>query len=207
MEKIAISFFSLAVLLLPSTVLAMCTTSGATVVYVNGILTSRADADDDLAKLKKEYQDKIQDSRTKFIVGYNPSHLEGGGDLLKSIMQAYQKEGAFVADTDLRTILLQIHPQVTTQKIILVGHSQGTFYTNTMYKYLTEHGVSENSVAVYNIATPASFVEGKGGAYLTSATDKVINRVREAIKHAPSVESFGAGAALSTVKQTKPKDP
>ena len=205
MEKIAISFFSLAVLLLPSTVLAMCTTSGATVVYVNGILTSRADADDDLAKLKKEYQDKTQDSRTKFIVGYNPSHIAGGGDLYKSIVQAYQNEESFVADTDLTTILLQIHPQVTTQKLILVGHSQGTYYTNDLYKYLTGHGVSQNSIAVYNIATPASFVAG-GGQYLTSATDKVINRVREALKHAPSKESFGAGAALATVPQTMPKD-
>src|SRR3989344_3652552 len=207
MEKIAISFFSLAVLLLPATALAVCTENGATVVYINGILTSRADADDDLAKLKKEYQDKTQDNRTKFIVGYNPSHIGGGGDLYKSIVQAYQTEGSFVADTDLTTILLQIHPQVTTQKVVVVGHSQGTFYTNDLYKYLTSHGVSENSIAVYNIATPASFVKSKLGQYLTSSTDKVINRVREGIKHAPSVESFGAGAALATVPQTMPKDP
>ena len=202
MGKIVILLFSLAVLLAPASALAVCTADGATVVYVNGIFGNLREAREDLRKLEQQYQNKTGDYETTFTNGYNPSHLEGGGDLLKSIMQAYQKEGAFVADTDLRTILLQIHPQVTTQKIILVGHSQGTFYTNTMYKYLTEHGVSENSVAVYNIATPASFVEGKGGAYLTSATDKVINRVREAIKHAPSVESFGAGAALSTVKQT-----
>jgi len=207
MGKIAISLFSLAILLAPASAFAVCTADGATVVYVNGIFGNLREAEGDLRKLEQNYQKKTGDYETEFYNGYNPSHLEGGGDLLKSIMQAYQKEGSFVADTDLRTILLQIHPQVTTQKIILVGHSQGTFYTNTMYKYLTGHGVSENSVAVYNIATPASFVEGKSGAYLTSATDKVINRVREAIKHAPSVESFGAGAALSTVKQTKPKDP
>ena len=188
--------------------MASCASDGATVVYVNGILTSRGDADDDLAKLKKEYQDKTQDSRTKFIVGYNPSHVGGVGDLLKSIEQAYQNQGSFVEDTDLTTILLQIHPQVTTQKVILVGHSQGTYYTNDMYKYLTSHGVSQNSIAVYNIATPASFVAGGGNRnYLTSSTDKVINRVREALKHAPSVESFGAGAALATVAQTQPKDP
>jgi len=205
MEKIAISFFSLIVLLLPATALAVCTENGATVVYVNGIFTGLRDAEGDLRKLEKYYKNKTGDTVTKFYNGYNPSHIAGGGDLYKSIVQAYQNEESFVADTDLTTILLQIHPQVTTQKLILVGHSQGTYYTNDLYKYLTSHGVSKSSIAVYNIATPASFVAG-GGQYLTSATDKVINRVREALKHAPSKESFGAGAALATVPQTMPKD-
>src|SRR3989344_8327279 len=205
MEKIAILFFSLVILLLPATALAVCTENGATVVYVNGIFGDLRQAQSDLAKLEKYYKNKTGDTVTKFYNGYNPSHVEGVGDLLKSIMQAYQNEGSFTSDTDLTTILLQIHPQVTTQKVVLVGHSQGTYYTNVLYKYLTKHGVSGNSIAIYNIATPASYVAGDG-RYLTSATDKVINRVREALKHAPSVESFGAGAALATVPQTMPKD-
>src|SRR3989344_236986 len=206
MWKIATSLFSLVILLVPNSALAMCTSGGATVIYVNGIFTSLADAREDLKKLKTEYQKRIGDYKTAFINGYNPSHIEGYGDLYKSILQAYQNQESFVADTDLTTILLQIHPQVKTQKVVLVGHSQGTYYTNDMYKYLAGHGVSQNSIAVYNIATPASFVAG-GGRHLTSATDKVINKVREALKHAPSVESFGAGAALATVPQTQPKDP
>src|SRR3989344_5783632 len=193
-------------LVFPFSTFAYCTKEGATVVYVNGIFTSLDDAKKDLKNLSEEYISRTGDRVTNFTNGYNPSHIEGGGDLLKSVMQAYQNEESFVADTDLTTILLQIHPQVTTQKLILVGHSQGTYYTNDLYKYLTSHGVSKSSIAVYNIATPASFVAG-GGQYLTSATDKVINRVREAQKHAPSVESFGAGAALATVPQTMPKDP
>src|SRR3989344_5360214 len=205
MEKIAILFFSLAILLLPSTALATCTASGATVVYVNGIFGDIRQAQSDLAKLEKYYKNKTGDTVTKFYNGFNPSHVGGLGDLLKSIEQAYQGEGSFIEDTDLRTILLQIHPQVTTQKILLVGHSQGTYYTNAMYEYLTNHGVSKNSIAVYNIATPAGFVAG-GGHYLTSATDKVINEVRRVVKSAPSRESFGAGPVLATVEQTRPKD-
>ena len=193
-------------LVFPFSTFAYCTKEGATVVYVNGIFTSLDDAKKDLKNLSEEYISRTGDRVTNFTNGYNPSHIEGGGDLLKSVMQAYQNEESFVADTDLTTILLQIHPQVTTQKLILVGHSQGTYYTNDLYKYLTSHGVSKSSIAVYNIATPASFVAG-GGRHLTSATDKVINKVREALKHAPSVESFGAGAALATVPQTMPKDP
>ena len=66
-----------------------------------------------------------------------------------------------VADYDLKTILMQIHPEVTTtRKILLVGHSQGTFYTNAIYRYFLEHGMPEGSVAVYNLATPAAYVEG-----------------------------------------------
>src|SRR3989344_6205075 len=150
-------YFALIILFLfPSFAFADCSQNGATVVYVNGIFTSITDANKDLGKLIKQYQDRTGDHETKFINGYNPSHIAGGGDLYKSIVQAYQNEESFVADTDLTTILLQIHPQVTTQKLILVGHSQGTYYTNDLYKYLTGHGVSQNSIAVYNIATPAS---------------------------------------------------
>src|SRR3989338_777959 len=107
--------------LIPNLVFAACSGNGATVVYVNGIFTSLIGAQTDLTKLITEYQRRTSDSKTKFINGYNPSHVGGLGDLLKSIEQAYQKEGLFIEDTDLRTILLQIHPQVTTQKILLVG--------------------------------------------------------------------------------------
>ena len=199
-------FILIAIILFPNLAFAACSEKGATVIYVNGIFTSLTDAQTDLGLLIEEYQKRTGDHETKFYNGYNPSHIEGYGDLYKSILQAYQNQESFVADTDLTTILLQIHPQVKTQKVVLVGHSQGTYYTNDMYKYLAGHGVSQNSIAVYNIATPASFVAG-GGRHLTSATDKVINKVREALKHAPSVESFGAGAALATVPQTQPKDP
>ncbi len=199
-------YILISLLILPLPVFASCLEKGATVVYVNGILTSSDDAKRDLDRLQNEYYSRQNDRSVKFINGFNPSHVGGLGDLLKSIEQAYQGEGKFIEDTDLKTILLQIQPQITTRKIVLVGHSQGTFYTNALYEYLTKHGVPETAIAVYNIATPASFVAG-GGAYLTSATDKVINKVREAIKSAPSKESFGAGAALATVAQTRPKEP
>ncbi|MFA7310048.1 MAG: hypothetical protein WC050_04040, partial [Candidatus Paceibacterota bacterium] len=47
-----------------------------------------------------------------------------------------------------------------------------------MYNYLVDHGVPKKSIAVYNVATPESFVSG-GGGYLTSTNDKVINDVRD----------------------------
>jgi len=77
-------------------------------------------------------------------------------------------------DYDLQTILTSLHKDLKTQKILLVGHSQGTYYSNEMYQYLTENGVDKSSVAVYNVATPARFVAG-GGDHLNSSTDTLLD--------------------------------
>ena len=119
--------------------------------------------------------------------GYNPSHLAGLGDMAQS---AAQLLGGSVSDFDLDTILMQIQPQVTTRKLLLVGHSQGTFYTNAMYDYLLAHGEPRESVGVYNIATPASSVAG-GGSYLTAREDALI------ILLADTARKLGAPAPLA----------
>ncbi|RME53810.1 hypothetical protein D6783_00815, partial [Candidatus Woesearchaeota archaeon] len=109
---------------------------------------------------------------------HNPSHLAGLGDFIKALIQS--RRSTPVRDVDLENMLHDIHTKVHTQKIILVGHSQGSFYTNALYEYLTNNGIPESAIAVVNVATPASSVAG-GGAYVTSATDKVINAVRTGI--------------------------
>ncbi|MCE9541034.1 hypothetical protein K8R03_00555 [Candidatus Kaiserbacteria bacterium] len=151
-----------------------CAKDGNTVIYVNGILTLQADALRDAKSIQDKLGHGADDNPIIVRLGYNPTHLAGLGDKIESVAQAFNHS---VSDYDLKTILMQIYPQVTTRKILLVGHSQGTFYTNEIYKYLITHGVSKESVSVYNIATPASYVEG-GGAYVTSTNDKLINFVR-----------------------------
>ncbi len=158
---------------------ATCSSDGYTVIYVNGILTEKEDAESNRENLEKVFKELTGRSDVVFRLGHNPSHLAGGGDLYKSIQQTLEKAAATVVqDYDLKTILMQIHPEVTTRKILLVGHSQGTFYTHAMYRYFLEQGVPEESIAVYNLATPAAYVEGIGGKYLTSTNDKLINKVR-----------------------------
>jgi len=172
------SAFFFIIFLFPHIAFALCSEQGTTVVYVNGVLTGFSEAKNDLLKLQNKYQSNYSE-QTDFINGYNPSHLAGLGDWIKSVEQAYRGEGEVpVNDYDLQNILVQIHDQVTTQKILLVGHSQGTFYTNALHEYLINHGVPKESIAVYNLATPASFVAG-GGKYLTSANDRLIGKVRE----------------------------
>ena len=78
-----------------------------------------------------------------------------------------QAFGGYV-DYDLTNILRQLHGDLKAQKILLVGHSQGTFYTNAAYDYLVKNGVDKKSIAVYNIGTPADKVAGNG-EYLTSS--------------------------------------
>lgn len=163
------------VMTLPAMVFASaCSTQGFTVVYVNGILTSRESANDQNIELQRRLPDNFKGEKLTVILGHNETHLAGIGDLVQSIAQTYHKS---VSNYDRDTILNQIAPDVTTQKILLVGHSQGTFYTNELYKYLVAHGVSKDSIAVYNLATPADAVEG-GGLHLTSANDKAIYAIR-----------------------------
>src|SRR3989338_7457423 len=166
---------------------ASCSPSGMTVVYVNGILTTYPEAKRDLGMLQTEYIDRTRDYSTNFLTGYNQTHLAGGTDIIQSAAQAFGKS---VSDFDLNTILMQIQPQVSTRKILLVGHSQGTFYTNSIYEYLLKNGVPTEAIAVYNLATPADRVAGEG-KYLTSTNDKLINGIR------PLMSKFGAKLPLS----------
>lgn len=165
--------FLIILVFFPTPVFAFCAETGSTIVYINGILTSKAKAESDLNSLQEEYRKRTGDYSPDFINGYNPSHLAGVGDLVQSVTQAYRVS---VSDFDLKTILLQIHPQVETRRLLLVGHSQGNFYTNAMYDYLLAHGEPKEAVGVYAVATPASTVAGDG-AYLNNSNDKLLQLV------------------------------
>src|ERR1043166_791699 len=166
----------------PFVAFASCTTEGSTVIYVNGIFSTLRQAQNDLTKLETKFYEQNNDRQIKFLNGYNPSHLGGFDDLLKTIVQAQLwSKDRWNEDVDGDTILNQIHDDLTTQKVLLVGHSQGAFYANETYKYLISHGVSAGAAAVYNVGNVASYTAG-GGDYLTSLNDDVVNDVRRARK-------------------------
>ena len=74
--------------------------------------------------------------------------------------------------------------KVTTQKLLLVAHSQGNFYSNAFYDTVAgRSGWSSESISrrVYSVATPADRVAG-GGLYLTSDTDNVISKLPNILK-------------------------
>ena len=156
-----------------------CLAAGYTVVYVNGILTTRPQAEDNTYAIRDKFKERAKRSDVTFLTGFNQTHANGLGDTLKSVAQTYLTAGGgHIADYDLKTMLIDLSSQIHTQKVLLVGHSQGTFYTNAMYDYLVAQGMPASSIAVYNLATPADHVAG-GGNYTTSSNDKLINYVRE----------------------------
>src|SRR3989344_1127787 len=174
MRKIIFSLIFISLIPAPGFVFAgVCEENGATVVFINGILGDENLAREDKRKLQENFFDITKNNDVYFFNGFNPSHLKVFGDLFKSVMQAY---GGGYLDYDLTNILHQMHVDLKTRKVLLVGHSQGTFYTNEAYEYLIKNGIPENSIQVYNVGTPADKVAG-GGNYVTSSTDKLINSI------------------------------
>lgn len=152
-----------------------CSVDDYSIFLINGIFTQKDDAKKDQRKLEKLLNLYNNNDYIPVSLLYNPSHLGGLGDLTQTFSQMMEKP---INDLDFKDILIDLHSQLKTQKLLLVGYSQGTFYANEVYNYLIENGISPRSAAVYNIATPASYVAGEG-QYLTSATDKVISLARD----------------------------
>ena len=116
---------------------AECSSSGYTVVFVNGIFNTEKQARTSADELQFKLGETFNSESVIVRTGYNPSHLAGLGDLAQVVAQSF---GASVSTFDRDTILLQIHPEVTTRKVFLIGHSQGTLYTNNIYDYLLDNG-------------------------------------------------------------------
>lgn len=182
-------------LLLPQLALAACSAEGVTVVYVNGILTSERQAQQDLENIRDAYFSQFPRGSTFFKNGYNPSHFEGIGDVVQATFQIF---GRPVSTFDRDTILLQIHPEVTTRRLLLVGHSQGTFYTNEMYEYLLSHGEPKEAIGVYNLASPAIYVAGNG-KYLNSSNDRLLDLVEKELNKAVLLRNINIPLELDDV--------
>jgi hypothetical protein len=153
-----------------------CSSSGYSIYTINGINTNTREAQNN----KTTFQNKLKIVTFKnepltvdFL--YNQTHLAGIGDLIDSVRQGLFDQKS---DYDLIEILNDASQKITTEKVLLVGHSQGNFYANNFYNKVAGQvgGIPAKSLGVYGVATPASSVAG-GGLYLTSDTDKVIAAV------------------------------
>ena len=151
-----------------------CSQDGYTIATINGVLTDDVGAKENRDALARKIGPKYKDEKLTVDYLLNPSHIGGIGDF---IMSAYQKffDESTVSDYDLVEMIKTASEKVGTQKLLLVGHSQGNFYANSMYDMLADAsgGVPAQSIGVYSVATPAGRVGGSG-KWLTSDTDKVI---------------------------------
>ena len=175
MRRTTAYLFALLIFFPGLTLAATCIQQGYTVIFVNGVLNDFEKAEDSKTELGRKIGGTFNGESVSIKLGHNQSHIAGLGDFAQSVGQIFDNPISYY---DRDTILRQIHSEVTTRKVLLVGHSQGTFYTNELYSYLVDHGVPRESIAVYNLATPANRVAG-GGAYLTSANDQLVLRVRQ----------------------------
>lgn len=150
----------------------LCSMKGYSLFTVNGIFVNEKSARKNKDDLKNQLFPTFKNEPLTVDFLYNPSHLAGLGDLADAINQGLFDQGS---DYDLVEILNDASQKVKTQKLLLVAHSQGNFYSNSFYDSVAskEGGVPSQSIGVYSVASPADHVAG-GGKYLTSDTDSVI---------------------------------
>lgn len=181
-----------------------CSKNGYTILTINGMFTDETGAFLNKNALKYKLSNTYKNEPVNVDYIYNPTHLAGAGDLVDVVKQGLFDEKS---DYDLTELLNSASEKVKTQKLLLVGHSQGNFYANNFYKKIVnkEGGVPANSLGVYGVATPASSVAG-GGKYLTSDTDRVISTAVGRVKnimspntHINLQKSDGNGHSFSDV--------
>lgn len=82
-------------------------------------------------------------------------------------------------DADLRTMVDEYLQDLRSgKKVVLVAHSQGNFYANNAYQYISQYFPKyKDSVGIVSVGTPANRVNG-GGPYVTNSNDLIINLVR-----------------------------
>jgi hypothetical protein len=176
-HKNFIFLYIISLLLIPSLshasfVVGKCSADGYTIATINGIFTDKEGAEENMDELRKISGPNWRGQEIDYQYLFNPTHLAGLADLIDAV-----KQGLFdqKSDYDLVEMLNDASQKVTTQKVLLVAHSQGNFYANNFYDKVAsqEGGVPSQSIGMYGVASPANRVAG-GGKYLTSDTDNVI---------------------------------
>jgi hypothetical protein len=166
---------SLLFIFIPHEALAdSCASSGYTVEYINGVSDTLQEAKLNQQSLKFLLGSQYKGQPLDVKLAYNEDHVGGAGSVAELVSQMLLSP---ISDYDLHTVLRQISVDDTTRKLVLVGHSQGALYANSIYDYAIANGEPPRSVDLYAVATPASYVAG-GGKYITSGEDATIYSVR-----------------------------
>jgi hypothetical protein len=153
----------------------LCSSEGFTLLTINGIFSDSQKARNNKVALQNLLPAQVQSESLSIDYILNSSHVGGIADIFDVASQGYFNEAN---DFDLTEMQSDASEKVTTQKILLVAHSEGNFYANNFYNLLVGKGITNpDAIGVYGVASPASYVAGKGD-YITSSTDNVINSTR-----------------------------
>ncbi len=175
-----ISCFLSVLLLIPNISFAnvLCSKDGYTIATLNGINTTDDEAKVNMKKLKQKFGLDFADQKVDYQYLLNQTHLGGAKDVADVFVQDFFHTQS---DYDLIEMLRDASNKITTQKLLLVGHSQGNFYANNFYQKVADQrgGIPKESIRVYAVATPSNTVAGNpmplDWEYTTSDTDKVIS--------------------------------
>jgi len=174
-----IKIFIISLLFLPTFSFASsCLRDGYTVITINGMITTPEGAVYNKKQIAKVVPEIFNKQKVYVDYIYNESHVLGLVDFIDSANQKVMEH--FVYPTyDLDKMLSDLSDKVNTQKLLLIAHSQGNFYANDIYNSIAskDGGVPKESIAIYGIGTPTSYIAG-GGKYILSSNDEIMNWVR-----------------------------
>lgn len=184
LNKNKLVIFFLIFFLFPNFVFAQtnavtCSPVGYSIYTINGIHTDLRGAKENKAALQDKLKITTFNNEPIYVdFLLNPTHIAGLGDDVDVVAEKII-ENTTITNYDLAEMINDASQKVKTQKILLVSHSEGNFYANNFYKGVAGIGkVPTQSISIYGVATPAGYVAGFGSKYITSSTDKVINKVR-----------------------------
>ncbi len=176
--KVVGYFLFIIIILIPNFSFAnQCSKDGYTVLTLNGVLTNDSGAKENSENLKKVLPTAQNNQKIKIDYLLNPSHMGGALDFAQAFAQGFFHAQS---DYDLVEMMKDASNKITTEKVLLVGHSQGNFYANDFYAKVAgkDGGIPKESIRVYAVGTPANNVAGRFTLsktdYITSDTDKAI---------------------------------
>lgn len=97
--------------------------------------------------------------------------------MAEAAMAAYDIK-AYLEDGDLQNQIAKYEADLTAKKVVVVvGHSQGNFYSNTSWESVKRLGKHKGKFALIGVAAPVSDIAGDG-PYTTLTQDQIIDFVR-----------------------------
>ncbi len=163
---------------------AQCPQGKTTVIWINGIL---GQGPEEWSQSVDRYETAffkvhpgMEDSGcVQFIPVYNKSAW--AWDFVQSIDQLVRlaRNRINLWDPSMQDLLRTIKDNID-DKVILVGHSQGSLYTNLAYQYIRDGSGTDltssniNKIQIINIGTPDNLVADNNGRYTTACGDAIL---------------------------------
>lgn len=133
-------------------------------------------------QLEEVIEQKASAAMTHFFA--NATHLSHAPEVFQKLFAQVHRDQTMNtarADTDLQKQVDEVAAVLKERPVLLVAHSQGNFYANSVYEFLRVRMDVARKLAVQAVATPAGYVAGDG-KWTTLKNDLVILPVPGSLK-------------------------